>query len=202
MRTVKGILWVMLSAGTLMLAGCSNVVRGTVSKSEFVSSGPKTSSVVAFHATDEFRTYKGKHVDWWCDATSYTMEIGTLATDWFRYALENQFAGVVVASGQPEFPYADSNVDYVITPAFTSFKAGGPVVVKMEHYWVELGMSVVIQDAKGNTLDTLELLEKGSQGGTPGFNPGTHVYPEVCRKAVKPLVDTTIAKLVELSSNH
>jgi hypothetical protein len=201
MKAMKYVLCGMLLAAIVVLTGCTNVVRATVSPSEFAPKDLKTPATVALHVTDEYRTFKGKHVDWWCDATSYTMEIGPLASDWFQYAMENQFENVIVGSGQPEFPYANPEVDFVVTPEFTSFKAGGPVVVKLEKYWVELGMSAKIQDARGNVLDTLELKERGEQGGTPGFNPGTHVYPEVCRKAVKPLVDKTVARLVELSNS-
>lgn len=202
MKTIRLIMCGIFFLGAVVLSGCSNVVRATVSPSEFISDGTKEPSVVALQVTDDFRNYSGKHVDWWCDATSYTMQIGPLATDWFQYALENKFQNVIVASGMPKFPYADSNVNFVVTPEFTSFKAGGPVVVKMENYWVELGMTVTIQDGQGKVLDTLELKEKGAQGGTPGFNPGTHVYPEVCRKAVKPLVDKTIERLAEINNGN
>lgn len=181
----------------IVVTGCSNVVRPVVSQSEFSYNGIKNASKVALHITDEFREYEGEHVDWWCDATSYKMQIGPLASDWFKYALESRFETVKMVAGMPSFPYSE-DVDFVVTPEFTSFKAGGPVVVKLEAYWVELEMTATIQDRTGKKLNVLELKEKGSQGGTPGFNPGTHIYPEVCRLAVKPLVDKTIEKIVEL----
>ena len=92
-----------------------------------------------------------------------------------------------------------SDVDFVVTPRFTSFKAGGPVVVKLEKYWVELGIKTTIYDKSGNVLDAPEFKEKGSKGGTLGFNPGTHVYPEVCREAIKPIVKKTVERLFALS---
>jgi hypothetical protein len=199
MKLVKMLFCTTMLIGTIVSNGCSNVVRPALSRSEFAVNGEKVDSAVALHLTDEYRKYKGKHVDWWCDATSYTMEIGPLAADWLRLSLESQFETVKVNSGLPKFPYSSSDVDFVVTPEFTSFKAGGPVVVKMEKYWVELGMKVKIQDKSGDVLDVLELKEKGAKGGTPGFNPGTHVYPEVCREAVRPLVDKTVKRLIELS---
>ena len=199
MRLVKMFFCATVLIGTMVFTGCSNVVRPVVSQSEFIVDGEKNDSKVALHVTDEYRKYRGKHVDWWCDATSYKMEIGQLATDWFRYSLESQFEEVTVNSGVPKFPYSSSDADFVVIPEFTSFKAGGPVVVKVEKYWVELGMKTTIQDKSGNVLDVIELKEKGARGGTPGFNPGTHVYPEVCREAVGTLVDKTVDRLVEIS---
>lgn len=198
MKLVKMLLCTPMLMGIMVLTGCSNVVRPVVSPSEFIINGEKFDSTVALHITDEYREYKGKHVDWWCDATSYTMQIGPLATDWFRFSLESQFEQVKVNSGLPKFPYSGSDVDFVVTPKFTSFKAGGPVIIKLEKYWVELGMEVTIQDKSGKVLDVLELTEKSSKGGTPGFNPGTDLYPEICREAVRPLVEKTITRLIEL----
>jgi hypothetical protein len=129
------------------------------------------------------------------------MELGPFATDWFTYALQSRFADVSVKLGEPKFPYSNDLVDYVITPEFTSFKAGGPVVIKLEEYWVELGMTSTIQDKNGEILETVELLEKGKQPGTIGVNPGVHLYPNICRLAVKPLVDKTIDKVIELNTN-
>ena len=127
------------------------------------------------------------------------MKIGSLTTEWFRYSLESQFEKVIVDSNLPKFPYSKPDVDFVIVPEFTSFKAGGPVVIPFENYWVELGMKTTIYDRSGNVLDVVELEEKGSKGGKPGFNPGTDVYPEVCRRVVRPLVEKSVQRLVELS---
>jgi hypothetical protein len=202
MKLVKMLFCTTMLIGTMVFTGCSNVVRPSISQSEFILNGEKVNSTVALHITDEYRNFKGKHVDWWCDATSYTMEIGPLATDWFRYSFESQFERVNVNSGLAKFPYSVSDVDFVVTPEFTSFKAGGPVIIKLEKYWVELGMTATIQDKSGKVLDTLELKEKGSKGGTPGFNPGTDLYPEICREAVRPLVEKTTNRLIELSKQN
>jgi hypothetical protein len=181
-------------------AGCTAVVRPSVSPSEFMSDKPKILANVALHITEEFKNYSAEHFDWWCDGTKYKMEIGPFATDWFRYALENRFADASIAYGMPEFPYSESGTDFIITPKFTTFKAGGPVLVKIEKYWIELGMDVTIQDSRGQILETLQLQEKGAQAGTLGVNPGVHLYPNICRLAVKPLVEQTIEKIAELHS--
>ncbi len=186
----------------LLYAGCTNTVRPTVSQSEFLNNAPKVNSTVALHLTDDFRYYEGKHVDWWCDGTTYTMEIGPLASDWFQYSLESRFKEVKVMSGLPRFPYSSPGVDIVVTPKFTSFKAGGPLVVKFENYWVELGMSATIQDRAGKVLDVLELTQKGAKGGTGGINPGVQVYPEVCRNAVGPLVNQTVGRVASISKRR
>lgn len=202
MNYMKGVASSVLFIGAFFLTGCTAVVRPTVSQTEFMNSDTKIPAVVVMHVTDDFRKYSAEHFDWWCDATKYKMEIGPFATDWFRYALESKFSDVSLVSGGIEFPYNESDVDVILTPKFTSFKAGGPVVVKLEQYWVELGMDITFQDREGNVLETLNLKEKGSQGGTIGVNPGVHLYPNICRLAIKPLADKTIAKTIELVEHN
>jgi hypothetical protein len=195
MRCMK----IVVSLAVICLTGCTAVVRPTISRSEFLVDEAKIPASVAFHATNKFKNFSGEHFDWWCDGTKYKMEFGSVTIDWFNYALESKFTNVSLAYGAPKFPYKKSDVDFVLTPEFTSFKAGGPVVVKLEKYWVELGMNVTIQDRNGKILETLQLKEKGSRAGTIGVNPGVHLYPEICRLAIKPLVNKTIEKLVELN---
>lgn len=200
MKLVKTFLFVVMLIGTLVLTGCSNVVYPVVSRSEFINDKDKIASIVVLHTTNAFRGYECKHVDWWFDGTAYDMKIGSLATEWFRYSLESQFEKVEVNSEFPKFPYPKSNVDFVIVPEFTSFKAGGPVVIPFENYWVKLGMKTTIYDKSGNVLDVVELNEKGSKRGVLWFNQGTEVYPEVCRRAVSPLVEKSVQRLIEVSN--
>jgi hypothetical protein len=181
-------------------SGCTAVVRPTISRSEFLSYERKIPASVALHVTDRFKNYSAEHFDWWCDGTNYRMEIGSFATDCFQYALESRFEDVSVCLGMPRFPYPKSNVDYIVTPRFTSFEAGGPIFIKLENYWVKLGMYVTIQDKTGEVLESLNLNEKGTQGGTIGVNPGVHLYPNICRLAIQPMVRKTVDKIVELNS--
>ena len=200
MKLIKKSICITVLVVTLLLfTGCTAVIRPTISQSEFISNTTKIPATVELYITKEFKECNYEHFDWWCDATNYSMQLGPLASDWFRYAFESNFETVMTKSGQPKLPLTNSNTDLVITPEFTSFKAGGPVVVKLEAYWVEIGMNVKIQDAQGQVLDTLELKEKGSKGGTIGINPGTHVYPEVCRMAIKSIVEKTLDRAIELS---
>ncbi len=190
-----------VSLAGIFLTGCTAVIRPTVSRSEFLIDEAKIPASVAFHATDKLKNYSGEHFDWWCDATKYKMELGPVTIDWFNYALESKFSNVFLAYGAPTFPYT-RDVDFVVTPEFTSFKSGGPVVVKLEKYWVELGMNVTIQDRNGQILETLQLKEKGARAGTIGVNPGVHLYPEICRLAIKSLVNKTIDKIVALNDKR
>jgi hypothetical protein len=200
MRCLKGVFCSIAFFVILFLTGCTADIRPTVSQSEFLGNNAKVHAGIALFITDDFKNYSASHFDWWCDATKYKMEIGPFATDWLRYSLESKFDDVKLLSGNPKFPYSDSSINFVVTPKFTTFKAGGPVLVKLEKYWIELGMDVSIQDREGKILKTLKLKEKGAQAGTIGVNPGVHLFPNICRLAMKPLADKTIAKLVELSN--
>ena len=188
-----------LAITILLLSGCTVVVRPTVSESEFITSEAKIPATVALCLNDKFRGYNYSHLDWVCDGRNYKMEVGPFASDWFRYAFESRIDNVIVKSDKPEFPLTDSSVDLVVTPKFTSFNAGGPWVVKMEQYWVDIGMNVKIQDGQGKVLETMELQQKGSKAGSIGLQPGSHIYPETCRLAIKSIVGQAIDKIDELS---
>lgn len=190
-----------LAAAVLFLgSGCTVVVRPSFSESEFLSDAPKAPISVAVYVSDELKNYEHGHFDWWCDARNYDMKVGPMTIDCFHYALESRVQTVQMKPGLPSFPLAEP-ADFVITPKFTDFKAGGPVAVKFEPYWVEISMEITIQDSQGQVLDTLTLKEKGSKGGSIGMEPGTHIYPETCRTAVRAMVTQTVDKVLELSQN-
>ena len=198
-EVVRKSIIVALGLSCLFCTGCTVVVRPIVSESEFITDDAKIPATVALCLNEEFRGYSYSHLDWVCDGRNYKMEVGPFASDWFRYAFESRIDNVIVKSAKPEFPLSESGVDLVVTPKFTSFEAGGPWIVKMEQYWVEVGMNIKIQDGQGKVLEAMELQQKGVKGGSIGLQPGSHIYPETCRIAVKSIVDQTIEKIDELS---
>lgn len=203
MRLIKKLMCSVVFIVTLIFfSGCTAIVRPTISQSEFLTNEEKVPATVVLHITQEFINYTYKHFDWVSDAKNYAIKVGPLTSDWLRYALESKINTVLIKSGKPQFTESSSNVDLLITPRFTSFKAGGPLPVKFEQYWVDIGMEVTLQDSQGRILETLKLQQKGSKAGSIGLESGTQIYPEVCRMAIKPMVDKTVDKVIELVTQN
>lgn len=196
------VLGLVAAIGCMILTGCTAQVRPTISASEYLTDQVKLNKSVALYISDEFRSYAPTQNDP-MDLKAWRLEIGPMAADAFMFAYQNRFQNVMIKKGQPQFPIADSNVDYVITPKFTSFKAGTPLVLKFENYWVELGMSTTIQDRQGNTLASVDLTQKGSRRGSVGPESAGHAaYPVACVEAVKPMVRETVEKTAELARDE
>jgi len=187
----------------LLISGCETPVRPIVKQWEFETDEAKIPANIALHITDKFRTYCPGYFDWTSDAVRYKMELGPFASDWFRYALESRFSNVSLVFAEPQFPYPEEDVDFIVTPEFASFQAGGPLIVKSGKYWIELRMNIDIRDKDGDNLAYMKLKQKGSQAGTTGTigtKPGINLYPNICRMALKPIVDKTIEKIIELNN--
>ena len=197
-KMTKALVWVSVVASIALLVGCTAQVRPTISPSEYITNAPRLPATVALYFSDEFRNYAPKHDDP-ANFRSWILGLGPLATDAYTYAFEGRFEKVLVKAGEPQFPLPGGSVDYVVTPRFVSLNAGEPVFVKFENYWVELAIDVRIQDADGKNLETLHLKSKGVKRGAIGTeSPGVAAYPVACREAVKPLVDQTVDRVIEL----
>lgn len=190
----------LLLVSLVMFAGCTVQINPAFSQSEFITNQEKVPASVALYFTDEFRAYAPKHDDP-MDLKSWVLNLGPMATDAFRYAFDSRFEKVLIKSGKPQFPLQEPDVDFVVSPKFTFFNSGEPVLVKFENYWVDLGMDVNIQDETGKTLETLQLRNKGVKRGSIGTESGgMGAYPVACREAVRPMVEQTVEKVTELAT--
>lgn len=189
-----------MAVGCVILTGCTAQIRPTIHAWEYLTEEAKLNKTVALYFSDEFQSYAPKQYTPMADIKIWHLEIGPMATDAFIFAFQSRFQNVLIKKGLPQFPITESNVDFVVTPKFTSFKTGTPLIFKFENYWVELGMSTAIQDGKGNTLATVDLQQKGTKRGSIGPDSAGHAaYPAACVEAVKPMIKQTVERTVELA---
>lgn len=183
----------------LAQSGCTVIIRPTISPSEFLNNGEKLSCTVALYVLDEFREYSSKHADVG-DLKQWHLELGPVATDALRCALESRFKNVTVHVNRPQFPLASPAPSLVVVPAFDKVKAAFPVVFKFENYRVVVTMTIRVYDEVGKELQAVTLTGKGKKAGAIGSgSPGHAALPEACRQAIMEIVDQAAEVTAKLS---
>jgi hypothetical protein len=198
-RQIIGLFLAILSNS--MLTGCSPVVQARVSPTEFLVAGEKNPGKVDLFITEEFRSHIAEKTDI-SEFKQWKFELGTVAADAFRYALESRFETVSVRLGTPQFPSTPPETFYAaVQPSFTSFGASDPVLFRFENYKATIGFDVAVYRADGTTLFTRAYTGEGTQQGSIGYDdPGLSAYPVAVQNAVKDAAVKFVDDLVASSN--
>jgi hypothetical protein len=187
------------------VSGCAPVVQPHVSSTEFLVAAAKISGSIDLYVSEDFRSYKAEKTDI-SEMKNWNFELGPVAVDAFRYALESRFQQVSVTLGTPQFPMVAGNgLHVVVQPSFASFEASDPVFLKFENYKATVGFSVSVYDPSGKVVLSQTYTGEGKKQGSIGYaDPGHAAYPIAVQNAIKDatkkFVDDLVSKAGTLGS--
>jgi hypothetical protein len=156
---------------------------------------------VELFVSEEFRSYTTEKTDI-SEFKIWKFELGPVAVDTFRFALENRFEHVLVTLGSPHFPVEAGDGFYaIVQPSFASFGASDPVLFRFEHYKATVGFNVSVYDANGNVLLAQTYSGEGTKRGSIGYaDPGHAGWPIAVQNAVKDATIKFVNDLVGVSN--
>jgi hypothetical protein len=185
----------------VLIAGCAPVIQPRVSSSEFLIAGNKVPGRVELFVLEEFTSYKAEKTDV-SELKTWKFELGPVAVDSFRFALESRFEQVSVTLGTPRFPVDAGAVFYAaVQPSFVSFKASDPILFRFEDYKATIGFNMSVFDADGKIILSQTYTGEGTQQGSIGYaDPGHAAYPIAVQNAVKDATKKFVNDLVGISN--
>lgn len=199
MKTIRMASLVLCVSAMIVLTGCTAIVRPSVSPTEFLTMGVKEPGRAELYVTDEFRTHVETKTDV-MDMKKWQFELGPVAADTFRYALEAKFLKVDVKLGSPTFPLQESaNGDLlvVVEPSFSGFSSKCPFLFKFENYVVKVSFRVKAYDRAGTMLIDQVYQGVGKKRGSIGYESAGHAAnPEAARLAVNDAVDKAVTDIM------
>lgn len=192
---------IFVAAGAVFAAGCAPVVQPRVSSAEFMVAGSRLPGRVDLYVSEQFRGHRFEKADI-SEFKNWSFELGPVAVDAFRYALESRFEDVNVNLGSPLLPVESSKGFHaLVEPSFVSFSAADPVLFRFEDYKATVSFNVLVRDPAGNTLLRQTYTGEGSQQGSIGYaDPGHAAYPVAVQNAVKDATARFAADLVGISN--
>ena len=181
----------------LLCGACTAIVQPHVSSAEFLVPGDKIPATVELYVSDAFRAYTVKKTDI-SEMKDWQFELGPVAVDAFRFALEAHFRDVDVKLGEPRYPLAaPAGFFAVVTPSFGKFAGSDPILFKFENYTAAVEFQVNVYDAAGKPLFSRQYTGKGKKQGAIGYeDPGHAAYPIAVQNAVKDAVGQFVGDLV------
>jgi len=185
-----------------VLNSCTSIVTPNIQSSEYLTENKKVDGTVHLYISKEFKKYTQTKVDI-SDLKNWKFELGTSATDAFRYALESKFTNVSVSLGVPNFPLSIDTRDkffVVVTPSFNSFYASDPILFKFENFHVNIKFQVDVFDVNGNKLISELYDGKGTKRGAIGYaSAGSNAYPVAAKQALNDAIHKAIDSIVALN---
>lgn len=186
---------------SFLAGGCAPVVQPRVSSAEFMTAGSRSPGRVDLFITEQFRTHRVQKTDI-SELKTWDFELGPVAVDAFRFALESRFEDVNVHLGTPQLPLSSGDSFHaVVEPGFASFSAADPVLFRFENYKATVSFNVSVRDPSGKTLLSQTYSGEGAQQGSIGYaDPGHAAYPVAVQNAVKDATNRFVSDLVGIAN--